>query len=207
MADYKYPQGLAAMSQQDVNNLITSAGDQYKFLKNNDFAATYTGPKGRDGDYLEAWQKGDRGDRSWPRDPKLPVSRAGLEIFRPDTSATDIAADVFSHTDKNGKNYGSQLLNSLSPHQIAQMKKESGDYYQTLRMGLGDKAATQNASSSLNRAAVFNQWGYNGLGNMGINVGQQNIINQAKGYANSGVVPDKGLYDIRAALGIDSHGK
>jgi hypothetical protein len=200
MADYKYSQGLGAMSQQDVNNLITAAGDQYKFLKNNDFAATYTGPKGRDGDYLEAWQKGDRGDPSWPRDPRLPVSRAGLEIFRPDTSATDIAADVYSHMDQNGKNYGSQLFNSLSPSQIAQMKKESGDYDQTLRMGLGEKAAIQNASSSLNRAAVFNQWGGNELANMGLNVGQQNIIDHAKGYANSGVVPSKDLYDIRAAL-------
>jgi hypothetical protein len=102
--------------------------------------------------------------------------------------------------DQNGKNYGSQLFNSLSPSQIAQMKKESGDYDQTLRMGLGEKAAIQNASSSLNRAAVFNQWGDNGLGNMGLNVGQQNIIDHAKGYANSGVVPSKDLYDIRAAL-------
>jgi hypothetical protein len=200
MADYKYPKGLGAMSQQDVNNLITAAGDQYKFLKNNDFAATYTGPNGRDGDYLEAWQKGDRGDPSWPRDPRLPVSRAGLEIFRPDTSATDIAADVYSHMDQNGKDYGSQLFNSLSPSQIAQMKKESGDYDQTLRMGLGEKVAIQNASSSLNRAAVFNQWGGNELANMGLNVGQQNIIDHAKGYAHSGVVPSKDLYDVRAAL-------
>jgi hypothetical protein len=202
MADYIYPQGLGPMSSKDVSNLRNSAESQYPFLKNNNYNMTYTGPNNRAGAYLEAWQKGDEGDPSWKRDINLPVNTSGIEIMRPDVKPSDIAADMLSHTDRYGQLYNAQLAQSLLPSQISQLKNEAGDYQMSLAIGMSENQALKNADSSLFRAGVFGQWGPNGTANMHLNPSQQNIINQAKGYANTGKVPNKGLYDIRAALGI-----
>jgi hypothetical protein len=207
MADYVYPTGLGPMSTIDVANLRNAAENQYKFLNNNAYNMTYTGPKNRDGTYLEAWNKGDEGDRNWPRDKNLPVNAVGIEIMRPDVTPSDIAADMLSHIDKNGQSYNTQLSQSLVPSQVSQLKKDAEDYKMSKQMGLGEKQSLQNAYSSLFRAGVFGQWGPNGLDKMYLNPSQQNIINQAKGYSVSGTIPSKGLYDIRAALGIGSAGK
>ena len=204
MANYKQPNGLGVMSQQDVDSLVGSAKASYPFLNNTQFNATSTGTGGRDGAYLEAWQKGDAGDPSWPRDPRLPVSQAGIEIFRPDTKSSDIAADMLSHTDPYGQKLNAQLLHSLVPGQINELQGQSADFGQSLAMGMPYDAAMKNAGSSLFRAGVFNQWGDGGTDSMHLDPSQKNIINQGKGYSLSGKVPPKGLYDIRAALGMGS---
>jgi hypothetical protein len=92
----------------------------------------------------------------------------------------------------------------LVPGQVHELQNQAADFSQSLGMGMSYKAAMNNAASSLFRAGVFNQWGDGGTKSMHLNPAQQNTINQAKGYATSGNVPPKGLYDIRAALGIGS---
>lgn len=200
MADYVYPQGVSPMSNTDVANLRNTAESQYPFLKNNIYNMTYTGPKNRDGAYLEAWQQGDEGAPDWKRDANLPINTVGIEIMRPDVTSDDIAADMLSHIDKVGQTYNNQLARSLLPQQIEQLKKDAADYRMSLLHGATEEQSLKNASSSLFRAAVFGQWGPNGTANMHFNPSQQSIIDKAKWYAHTGKSQDDGMFTLRDAI-------
>lgn len=194
--------GDSGLAQAQVDLLNARAKQQYPFLNNTPYNISYTGPKGRDGAYLEAWQVGDVGDPSWKRDPRLPVNKAGIELFRADVTPTDIAADMLSHTDPKGQIANAKLLSTLQPGQIEELKHESGDYHMSKNMGMSEKAALKNAGSSLYRAGVFNQWGQDGLAHMGLTPEQKNIIDNSKYYATTGKDNKGKLVDIRTVLGI-----
>jgi len=177
----------------NVDQVNADAKSKYHFLNNQHYNIAYTGPKGRDGAYLEAWQSNDEGAPDWPRDVRhLPLGTAGVEVFNSKVTPTDIAADVGSHLDPIQKRYTKQLIAGLSKRQLGEMKHQSGDYTYSLKLGMSEQQATNNAASALYRGYVYDQYPKEGLAAMHFTLPQRIQLDNATSYAISGNKVPKG---------------
>ena len=179
------------MNQKQLQQLNADAQSKYQSMKNIDYNIAYSGPKGREGAMLEAWQVGDEGAPKWPRSKQLPISKAGLEVFNNNVTANDLAADVGSHLDPIQRKYKAGLGSSLTPEQVDKLKHGSLDYYASInKYHMPEKQAMNNAVSSLYRGAVYNQWPEEAIKDMGFSFYQRANLHKAGLYSLTGQEPN-----------------
>lgn len=161
--------------------LKSDAEAQYPYLKQ--YNLKVMAGKGRG--YAETWLPGDPGDKSYPRDPRIPVDQAGVTVFRPDAfHASDLAAEGL-HLDPVSKMIRQRMLASLTPEQASQIQGE-GDYRESADMGMAPEAAMNNGVDAALRGSVFNQWPADANARMRYNPAQQGLLNTLRHYVTTG---------------------
>lgn len=169
-----------------LTKLLSDAAEQYPFVKQHN-PVVVMGQ--RDGDYAETWWKGDEGDSQYPRPQDIPMDRVGVEVFKPNAfGPSDLAAEML-HVDPIANGTRQQLLNSLSPQQIATLKRASADYKQSIDMGMPEDKAMNNAVDSAMRGYTVGQWPQSANDQMGYTPQQQRQLDSLKSYMTTGVYP------------------
>lgn len=166
-------------------SLLSDAEKRYPFIKQYNPVVTMS-PNQGGGDYAETWQLNDAGDKSRPRPSSIPMNRIGVEVYRPnDFGATDLAAE-FLHVDPYANSTRQALLKSLSPQQIATLKRASGDYADSLKYGETEQKALENATDSAMRGYTVGQWPDSANAEMRYTPQQLQMLNSLKRYMETG---------------------
>ena len=101
-------------------DLFEESIKQYPFLASTKFVPVLSLGK-ETNNYLESWVPGEMGTPDRPRPVNVPKDVLGVEVFRPDTSPRDIAADVVSHhlinVDPEIKKHYATFTKELTPQQ------------------------------------------------------------------------------------------
>ena len=114
-----------------------------------------------DSNWAETYGSGETGDPKRPetlRPKEFPMKETGIEIYRPDFSPADYAAE-FLHVDPKANRTRDLLTKSLRPDQMDYVKQE-GDYEESIRQGQSPKRALQNQIDGMLRGYVMKDLGY-----------------------------------------------
>jgi hypothetical protein len=169
-----------------ANKMLVQAEQQYPFV--TQYHPVVTVSK-RQGDYAETWPVGETGTPDYPRPASLPIDRVGIEVMRPNAfGATDLAAEML-HIDPWANATRTILGNSLTPAQLGALKKESGDYQQSLREGLSQSKALANGIDSAMRGYTVGQWPADANQRMSYSPQQLDYLNRLRAYMQQGVYP------------------
>lgn len=169
-----------------ANQVLSQAEQQYPFVSQYRPVVTVSN---RQGDYAETWPVGETGDPSYPRPGSIPIDRVGVEVMRPkDFGPSDLAAEML-HIDPWANATRGLLGDSLSPVQLAALKRESGDYQQSLQMKLPPQQALNNAVDSAMRGYTVGQWPADANARMGYTPQQLQWLNGLRTYMQQGVYP------------------
>lgn len=136
-----------------AQQLLADALAKYPYLKKHNMMVT----TGKGDGYAETWLPGDPGDKDYPRDPAIPLDRAGVTVYKPDKfGASDLAAEGL-HLDPVSKMVRQRMLESLTPEQQARLQ-QTLDYKTSVgQYKMPPEAAMANSIDSALRAAVFGQ--------------------------------------------------
>ena len=174
------------MADPYATRLLADATARYPFVKfHNPMVTIGTGQD----DYAETWPTGETGDKQYPRPANFPIDRIGIQVFRPQAfGANDLAAEML-HIDPYANSTRDMLMRSLTPGQVATLKKQSGDYRQSVDMGLGEDKAMSNAIDSAMRGYTVGQWPQSANDAMQYNPQQRQMLDSLKSYMTTGVYP------------------
>lgn len=174
------------MSGDYLATLLAAAQQQYPFIRYHDPLVVMGSGQN---DYAETWPVGETGDAQYPRPADIPADRVGVQVFRPnDFKAADLAAEML-HIDPWANATRDRLLQSLSPEQIVRLKRESGDYQQSVSMGMSERDALRNAADSAMRGFTVGQWPADANQRMGYTPDQTAMLNALRNYMQTGVYP------------------
>lgn len=181
LGDVLSPQAPTSGLGAYLAKLKGDAETQFPYLKQ--YKLNVVAGKGQG--YAETWQPGDPGDKSYPRDPRIPLDQAGVTVFRPDSfHASDLAAEGL-HLDPVSKMIRQRMLASLSPDQAKQIQGE-GDYQESVGMGMSPDASMNNGVDAALRGSVFNQWPADVNARMRYTPAQQGLLNTLRHYVTTG---------------------
>ena len=115
-----------------------------------------------DRNWAETYSPGEPGDPKKPvseRRPKeFPLQETGVEIYRPDFSPADYAAE-YLHVDPKANRARDLLTKTIRPDQMRHIKEED-DYQESLRQGQSLDRALQNQIDGMLRGYVMQNHGY-----------------------------------------------
>lgn len=115
-----------------------------------------------DNNWAETYNPGETGDPRKPvseRRPKeFPINETGVEIYRPDFSPADYAAE-YLHVDPVANRARDLLTKTIRPDQMRHIKEER-DYEESLRQGQSLDRALQNQIDGMLRGYVMQNHGY-----------------------------------------------
>lgn len=179
----KKPNVMARRNNQNAAAaLLQAASSRYPFLTKYKPLVSYGSGEG----YAETWPIGEEGDEKYKRPQEFPLDRVGVQVFKPDKfGPSDLAAE-FLHVDPRANEARSMLLSSLTPQQIIALKRNSGDYAESIRMGLPENRALQNAVDSALRGYTIGQWPEEANRSMGYTPSQMQVLNNLKSYMETG---------------------
>ena len=136
--------------------------------------------------YAETWPQNEPGAPDVPRPKEFPMSRAGVQVFRPnDFGPHDLAAE-FLHIDPFANETRDRLRASMTPAQIENLKNSAGDYHATLKSGGSEDRAIQNSIDSALRGYTVGQWPAEANASMGYNSDQLGMLDALKNYMQTG---------------------
>jgi len=197
-------------------DLIGETNKRYPFMQNNSVGVKINhGRPGSQG-YLEAFPPGETGRPAGsmgPDDPGLlrpsefPIGASGIEVYSDEVNPADLAGDIFTHTDKVGERMSNDLAQTINGSQEQEMSRQYLDYNETIKEGSpnAEARALANGTDGLLRTSVFGQGGpgaVNGLDRFNFNIEQQNILDGAKSYVNTGKDPGRSMFTMRKSLGL-----
>lgn len=111
-----------------------------------------------DRNWAETYPRGEIGSKENPRPKEFPIEETGVEIYRPDFSPADYAAEIL-HVDPKANRAREALIKALRPNQLDYIKQE-GDYEESIRQGQSPKRALQNQIDGMLRGYVMQDQGY-----------------------------------------------
>ena len=198
-------------------NLLAETNKQFPFMKNNNVGVKINHNRPGSFGYLEAYGPGETGrpvGYNGPDDPgqlrpkEFPIDGSGIEVYSPEVTPSDLAGDVFTHTDPVGERMSRSLASTFNEEQKNEMNNQYLDYSHTINnknRPNREEAALQNGTDSLMRTSVFDQGGpkaAESLKEFNFDIAQQNILGKAKFYTKTGIDPGEGMLTPRAALGL-----
>ena len=198
-------------------DLLAETNRQFPFMKNNNVGVKINHNRPGSFGYLEAYGPGETGrpvGYNGPDDPgqlrpkEFPIDGSGIEVYSPEVTPSDLAGDVFTHTDQVGERMSGDLAATITDGQKEEMNRQYLDYSHTINNPNRpdrEEAALANGTDSMMRTSVFNQGGPNavrGLERFNLNVEQQNIMNNADQYVRTGKDPGRSMFTLRGALGL-----
>jgi hypothetical protein len=157
--------------------------------------ALVTNP-GRQPGYSETWAPGEEGTPDNPRPAGLPIDRVGIEVYKPDQVGPDDIAAELLHVDPKAQQTTTALLATLSPAQLAYVKKESNDYQESLDSGESEQKAEENAATSAMRAYVFGQGGPAAFTGMKYTPAQRQMLDELKQYVTNPLIAQTTDHEI-----------
>jgi hypothetical protein len=169
-----------------ANQVLSQAEQQYPFI--SQYRPVVVGSK-RSGDDSETWFPGDSGDANDPRPTDIPLDRVGVEVMRPGAFSPEALACVMIHVDAWANATRGLLGDSLSPVQLAALKRESGDYQQSLQMKLPPQQVLNNGIDSAMRGYTVGQWPADANARMNYTPQQIGWLDSLRTYMQQGVYP------------------
>jgi hypothetical protein len=177
----------ARATSRGLAALLAETLRQYPFV--NQYHPVVVGSR-RSGDYAETWLPDDNGDASYPRPSAIPLNSVGVEVMRPGAfGPSDLAAEML-HVDPFAKATRKMLAGSLAPPQLAALKRESGDYQQSLnQFHMTEDAALANGIDSAMRGYTVGQWPDEANAHMNYTQQQRGWLDNLKLYMRQGIYP------------------
>jgi len=122
------------------DDIFAKAKNTYPLL--NDYDIHYVNSPMKDAPYkLEAWSPGTKNNGMKDRPNQIPQDKYGVEVYQPDTSEHDVAADIVSHflveKDPEVKKHYQQFSKEITEGQKKFLK---GDYQEEQRLYKEGKA-------------------------------------------------------------------
>ena len=177
---------MGLLDQIYPRKLLEDAKSQYPFISQYDPVVTVGE---REGDYAETWPVGETGGADYPRPTGIPLNRVGVEVFRPSQfNAADMAAEML-HIDPFANATRSRLSDLLTQNQMNTLKNESGDYRQSVQMGLPASRAIANAVDSAMRGYTVGQWPQSANQRMNYTKEQSGLLDALRSYMLNGYYP------------------
>lgn len=150
---------------------FAEASKQYPIIKGFDGGYVNT-PMPGDDRKLEFWPADEPGDEQYPRPKEFPMGKPGIQQISPDTTSTDIAADIVSHqlvkTDPKLKAMYDQFSQTFkTPEGVAKLQQD----YAWAKQNEGetrpfDQWAETTRIPDYFRGYVFKQWPEKARGGM-----------------------------------------
>lgn len=189
MHDEQFKQ-LASNHKQVVDEMtygptmLQAASARYPFINQHNVHVVENPQEGRG--FAETWFAGDEGAPQFPRPGVIPMDRHGIEIFRPKEFGIDDLAGEVMHLDPHVNEQRDALAASMTPEQVAALRRESLDYDESIRGGQSFERALQNATDGMIRGHVVNQWPASALESIKLNEEQKKILDGLHNYVRSG---------------------
>jgi hypothetical protein len=177
-------------SWDEFNSVLNSPGtlfqraqDQYPFIRSNNVNLTIS-PRDNEG-FAETWPAGETGTLDRPRPLNFPMNSTGIEVFKPNQFTTSDVAGEVMHVDPIVNKTRDEFIGTLNPKQLAIVKSQP-DYQMSLRMGMSEEGALQNAADAVMRGYVVGQWPEEALKEFGFNIKQNKLLSDLKNYTTTG---------------------
>lgn len=164
--------------------MLQAASARYPFIDQHNVQVIENPQSGRG--FAETWFAGDEGHPKYPRPEGIPMDRHGIEIFQPKEFGIDDLAGEVMHLDPHVNAQRDALAASLSPEQIAALRRESLDYDESLRYGQSPERALQNATDGLIRGHVVGQWPAGAIEAIQLNEEQKKVLDGLHKYTRTG---------------------
>jgi hypothetical protein len=167
-----------------ADDILNRARSKYGFLKNLN-VNVIVNPKDN-GMYAETWPINEPGAQDQPRPKELPINVLGIEINKPDSFSEDDLAGEALHVDPLARQTAESITKSISPAQLSKILTNSNDYELSIKLGLDEARATQNAMDSMIRGYVVGQWPKEAIDEIGLDQSQRALLEGLKDYATTG---------------------
>ena len=164
------------------SDLLDKAKQEYGFIaKQNPVVQV-----GRGEGYAETWPRYEEGAPNQPRPLSMAPGRVGVEVFNPqEFKPSDLAGEML-HTDPYANLVRDYIRKSLTPEQVNAIKEASGDYEQSIRLGMNEDRAMQNAIDAAVRGYAVGQWPENVNAQIGYSPQQKYVLDNLVRYMKQG---------------------
>ena len=148
------PTELTFDKEKYSSDLLEKAKKEYGFIASQNPVVQI----GKGEGYAETWPRYEEGPPEQPRPLSMAPGRVGVEVYKPESfTPKDLAAEML-HTDPYSRLVSNYIRNSLTSKQLELIKQSSADYEQSIRLGLGEDRAVQNAIDAAIRGYAVGQW-------------------------------------------------
>jgi hypothetical protein len=163
-------------------DLLDKAKQQYGFIaKQNPVVQV-----GQGEGYAETWPTYETGSAEQPRPLSMAPGRVGVEVFNPQQfGPADLAGEML-HVDPYSQIVRNYIQKTLSPEQLQAIKDASGDYEMSIRLGLPEERAVQNALDSAIRGYAVGQWPQDVNASIGYTPEQKQALDNLVTYMKQG---------------------
>jgi len=164
------------------SDLLDKAKQEYGFIARQNPVVQVGSGEG----YAETWPKYETGSPEQPRPLSMAPGRVGVEVFNPQQfKPADLAGEML-HTDPYANLVRDYIRKSLSPQQIDAIKQASGDYEQSIRLGMDEDRAMQNAIDAAVRGYAVGQWPEDVNASIGYTPQQKYVMDNLVKYMKQG---------------------
>lgn len=163
-------------------DLLDKAKQEYGFIARQNPVVQV----GKGEGYAETWPRYEEGAPDQPRPLSMAPGRVGVEVFNPqEFKPADLAGEML-HTDPYANLVRDYIRKSLSPQQLETIKQASGDYEMSIRMGMDENRAVQNAIDAAVRGYAVGQWPADVNASIGYNPQQKYVLDNLVKYMKQG---------------------
>jgi hypothetical protein len=150
--------GENSMANPYVKTLLARAIKEYPFIATHNPIVTVGSGEG----FAETWPAGETGapDKAGnPTRPKMfPMDKTGIEVYKPNNFTFHDLAGELLHIDPRAAKVRDYLLKTYRPDQWDKLKRHALDYDESIKRGMKEDWAKQNAIDSAIRGYVVRQW-------------------------------------------------